>query len=708
MASELRTSSPLTSQINYNYCETGLHCTVKKIYDALVAIELSHRDNICFILIDGLNKCYKQEGGYLLLGFILKENTAKREIFDRYQYSVGIEVRVTNEIPVVSTESNAVRDVVPPWTTTSAPSRTSPTTPTNPHSQFLSPNVFHGRNSLCSANDYTRRRRPMTLRIGPRLSLPSKSTSAPTTTTDGEWRALREAFILHVKLLTNLPSAVPQLVMAQGLCFIVARGVIAAATLSQFIFDCGDGDVYSVFIDVIIDVFYVFSYLVISFSLIIAVSIDCVSFRRKIVSVIQRCFHDAAGIQRHVNKRCLTIVKLSLLKNSVHSKSLSIDASITVRIIHNQVKRSGVDCDKGIYNSMKVKHVEFRFSEDYLKYLRFLRAASFAQSSIGDRASTGIHAMMMKCDEKKREMFSRRACSESGPHPGIPGYGNVPVSGHLWGKRNQGRTSAPIVGHARPPAIILRTRRSWPVAPTHCRRRIANAADILHHIFGKEGLTIVVRLRVSIDAHSLKWQVGRVLILIVRLVDVMSAKLSRSLSRRVVGVSAMQLRSYGLVSTCYTAVINLPAVLVLRSDFDFHKHDERVSLLFQRVSLSCAINAMTMCSQQDVTADLAAVTATFSDTFTPDLQSVLAISLLADPNRAIVGKFLSEKRIFQLKSRVIQPYSTEDYIDDSLLKISLHTSKSIFIKIGLHLSIALVSPASFSSYSTRNLTLDDL
>ncbi|KYN10747.1 hypothetical protein ALC57_17354 [Trachymyrmex cornetzi] len=544
MASELGTSSPLTSQINYNYCETGLHCTAKHIlvqYDALVAIELLYRD-ICFKSMD---KCYKQLGSYLLLGFISKENAAKREIFDRY--SVGIEVRVTNEIPVVSTESNAVRDVVPPWTTTSAPSRTSPTTPTNPHSQFLSPNVFHGRNSLCSANEmiqtftlrkktqymkhqlysfircppikhnciiglseipevqstiqqsclifaeknklcymyclhairiyhrdpfnatrsnpfksmfssqtpvflaaqccfpggwrithYTRRRRPMTLRIGPRLSLPSKSTSAPTTTTDGEWRALRGAFILHVKLLTN----------------------------------------------------------------------------------------------------------------SVHSKSwLSIDAFITVRIIHNQVKRSGVDCDKG-----------------------FLRAASFAQSSIGDRASTGIHAMMMKCDEKKREMFSRRACSESGPHPGIPGYGNVPVGGHLWGKRNQGRTSAPIVGHARPPAIILRTRRSWPVAPTHCRR--ANAPDILRHIFGKVGLTI----------------------------------------------------------------------------------------------------------------------------------PILIISLFTDPNRAFVGKFLSEKRIFQLKSRVIQPNNAGlDYIDGSLLKISLHTSKSIFVKIGLHLSIALVSPASFSSYSTRNV-----
>ena len=30
----------------------------------------------------------------------------------------------------------------------------------------------------------------MTLRIGPRLSLPNKSTSAPTTTIDAEWPAL--------------------------------------------------------------------------------------------------------------------------------------------------------------------------------------------------------------------------------------------------------------------------------------------------------------------------------------------------------------------------------------------------------------------------------------------------------------------------------------------------------------------------------------
>lgn len=46
---------------------------------------------------------------------------------------------------------------------------------------------------------------------------------------------------------------------------------------------------------------------------------------------------------------------------------------------------------------------------------------------------------------------------------------------------------------------------------------------------------------------------------VIRIADVTSAKLSRNLSCRVAGVSAMQLRSYGLVSTCYTAVINLPA-----------------------------------------------------------------------------------------------------------------------------------------------------
>ncbi|XP_076683834.1 uncharacterized protein LOC143376923 [Andrena cerasifolii] len=108
------------------------------------------------------------------------------------QRSVGIEVRVTNEVPTFTAEEDVAKDAAPPWTTMAVPSsRTTPPTPTNPHPQYLSPHVFQGRNSLCSANDYTlRRRRPMTLRIGPRLSLPNKSTSAPTTTTDGEWPSL--------------------------------------------------------------------------------------------------------------------------------------------------------------------------------------------------------------------------------------------------------------------------------------------------------------------------------------------------------------------------------------------------------------------------------------------------------------------------------------------------------------------------------------
>ncbi|XP_076652957.1 uncharacterized protein LOC143359124 [Halictus rubicundus] len=106
------------------------------------------------------------------------------------QPSVGIKVRVTNEVPITTAEDTVSKDAAPPWTTMSVPrGRTTPPTPTNqPQPQYLSPHVSQGRNSLGSANDYTsRRRRPVTLRIGPRL--PSKSTSAPTTTTDGEWPA---------------------------------------------------------------------------------------------------------------------------------------------------------------------------------------------------------------------------------------------------------------------------------------------------------------------------------------------------------------------------------------------------------------------------------------------------------------------------------------------------------------------------------------
>lgn len=57
----------------------------------------------------------------------------------------------------------------------------------------------------------------------------------------------------------------------------------------------------------------------------------------------------------------------------------------------------------------------------------------------------------------------RRSCSEQGPHPGH----------HLWGaRRSRKRTSAPQMG-AQPSvrtALILRSRRSWPVAPVPSTR----------------------------------------------------------------------------------------------------------------------------------------------------------------------------------------------------------------------------------------------
>ncbi|XP_078040727.1 uncharacterized protein LOC144471974 [Augochlora pura] len=107
------------------------------------------------------------------------------------QHSVEIEVRVTNEVPAPAAEDTVPKDAVTTWATMSVPSsRTPPTFPASPYPQYLSPHVFQGRHSLCSANDNTlRRRRPMTLSIGPRLSLPNKSTSAPTTCVDKEWSA---------------------------------------------------------------------------------------------------------------------------------------------------------------------------------------------------------------------------------------------------------------------------------------------------------------------------------------------------------------------------------------------------------------------------------------------------------------------------------------------------------------------------------------
>ncbi|XP_018320278.1 cAMP-specific 3',5'-cyclic phosphodiesterase isoform X5 [Agrilus planipennis] len=67
-----------------------------------------------------------------------------------------------------------------------------------------------------------------------------------------------------------------------------------------------------------------------------------------------------------------------------------------------------------------------------------------------------------ECERKHEHMMlsrGRRSCSEQGPHPGQ----------HLWGPRkSRKRTSAPQMGMPNKgfrTALILRSRRSWPVAP---------------------------------------------------------------------------------------------------------------------------------------------------------------------------------------------------------------------------------------------------
>lgn len=74
-----------------------------------------------------------------------------------------------------------------------------------------------------------------------------------------------------------------------------------------------------------------------------------------------------------------------------------------------------------------------------------------------------------KLEKDKARLWAargRRACSEQGPHPGS----------HLWGaRRSKKRTSAPQMG-GQPTgvrtALILRSRRSWPVAPVSCGRLV--------------------------------------------------------------------------------------------------------------------------------------------------------------------------------------------------------------------------------------------
>ncbi|KAL1491514.1 hypothetical protein ABEB36_012101 [Hypothenemus hampei] len=64
-----------------------------------------------------------------------------------------------------------------------------------------------------------------------------------------------------------------------------------------------------------------------------------------------------------------------------------------------------------------------------------------------------------------------RSRSEQGPHP-------IAVTQHIWGgtKKTRKRTSAPQMGSSNAgglrTALILRSRRSWPVAPVTKYRRV--------------------------------------------------------------------------------------------------------------------------------------------------------------------------------------------------------------------------------------------
>ncbi|KPI97963.1 hypothetical protein RR46_11084 [Papilio xuthus] len=75
----------------------------------------------------------------------------------------------------------------------------------------------------------------------------------------------------------------------------------------------------------------------------------------------------------------------------------------------------------------------------------------------------------------------RRACSEQGPHPSSHLYTQHGTS-HLWGANSgrrgwsRKRTSAPQMGNTQGSmprvALVLRSRRSWPVAPQSYRRYV--------------------------------------------------------------------------------------------------------------------------------------------------------------------------------------------------------------------------------------------
>lgn len=113
-------------------------------------------------------------------------------------------------------------------------------------------------------------------------------------------------------------------------------------------------------------------------------------------------------------------------------------------------------------------------------------SAAATAAAVDGAAAAVAHAYKLDVEEIRREILGggrgRRARSEQGPHPR-----DVQQQQHLWaggGRAWTGRspwavkrTSAPAMstqasGSMRV-ALVLRTRRSWPVAPLKTRRSVA-------------------------------------------------------------------------------------------------------------------------------------------------------------------------------------------------------------------------------------------
>lgn len=103
---------------------------------------------LSYFIIFVINEIYI----YIFIYSSLRERLITNNIL-LFLQTVGIEVRVTNEVLPSATEETVIKDAAHLWTTMSVlNSRTTPTTPTNNYPQYLSPHVFQGRNSLGCTN----------------------------------------------------------------------------------------------------------------------------------------------------------------------------------------------------------------------------------------------------------------------------------------------------------------------------------------------------------------------------------------------------------------------------------------------------------------------------------------------------------------------------------------------------------------------------